>query len=188
MGNKSEKSVSKLLREGAKPSLLLTTGFCGGLTADLSAGAVIIASAISYRGQEMLIDSSYVGRVKQALLAGHLPFKEGKLVTTENVIQLAGDKKRLSDNGAIAVDMESGVVCRLAQAEGIECLPLRIVLDERDQALPFTGDWQDAFRVIVHPLLTLRMFFSFFAAGKALRRAIALVVNELVPRSEGCVG
>lgn len=57
-----------------------------------------------------------------------------------------------------------------------------------DEPLLITGDWQDAFRVIVHPLLTLRMFFSFFAAGKALRRAIALVVNELVPRSEGCVG
>jgi len=103
MGKKSERSVSKLLSAEAKPTLLLSTGFCGGLTADLGVGTVIIARAISYRGQEILIDSSFVGHARQALLAGGLPVKEGKIVTTENVIQLPEDKKKLADSGAIAV-------------------------------------------------------------------------------------
>jgi len=72
----------------------------------------------------------------------------------------------------------------VAQVEGVECLPLRVVLDEQDRALPFAGNSSDLLRAILHPLLTLRMFFSFVAAGKMLHRAIALVVTELVVRSE----
>ncbi len=187
MGRKAGESISSLLEQKTKPSFVLSTGFCGGLTPAIDSGTIILVRAIDYQGQDILVKSAFLARAKKALAAAGFPFEEGKIVTTENVLHSPEEKQRLSHNGAIAVDMESGVIYRVAQAAGIECLPLRIVLDERDWQLPFAGDFWDLVRVIFHPVLALRLTLATIVAGRILRRAIAVIARELAPRREECV-
>ncbi len=187
MGRKAGESISGLLNQKDKPAFVLSTGFCGGLTPSMDTGTIVIAEAIDYQGQEIFVDSTFREHAKKALMAASLAFKEGKVITTKDVVRSPKEKQRLSRSGAIAADMESGVIYRVVQAEGIKCLPVRIVLDEHDCQLPFAGGFLDVIRAIFHPVLALRLATKTFFAGKALRRAIDVIARELTLRREECV-
>ena len=187
MGTSAGKRLAQALNAAENASLILATGFCGGLSGDIAAGTIIIGSEIELEGKRIEVDPSLVNGAQRALAAKQVSFRVGRIVTTDNVIRSPQEKEMLSRTKAIAVDMESGILSRIALDAGIAFLPLRVVLDSRDRSLPFTGDRLDALRSIVHPVSTLRLLATMIFAGRALASAITAITTKPTFRREECV-
>lgn len=187
MAASAGKALARFVDAHDTPSVILGTGFCGGLSGDIAAGTIIIAREIEFAGQRIEVDPYLVQRARSALAAKQIPFRVGRIVTTESVIRSPQEKERLSRNGAIAVDMESGVLSGVARDMGIGFLPLRVVLDARDSKLPFAGDRLDALRAIARPVSTLRMISTMIFAGRTLASAITAITTVPAFRREECV-
>ena len=169
------------------PIAIVGSGFCGGLSSEAQAGTVIVADAISYRGEKIAIDQALVECARRALIAANLPFLVGRIVTSQKVAKSTEEKEKLARTGAIAVDMESGILSRAAHDKGIAFLPLRVVLDTREEPLAFNADRLDVVRALAHPIATLHLLKTVIVAGRTIGRAIVAVTNELLPRREECV-
>ena len=187
MGERAGEMLVRALDAGERPSLVVGTGFCGGLSSDIAAGTIIIGSEIEVEGERMIVDQSLVASAQHAMSEAQLPFRVGRILTTKAVVRSPQGKEELSRGGAIAVDMESAALYRAARASETPFLPLRVVLDERDRELPFAGDHLDALRAIIHPISTLRLLAALIAAGSAIGRAITAIATEPAARSEECV-
>ena len=187
IGASAGESLARSLQAPEKPSVVVSTGFCGGLSPDIAAGTIIIGSEIELEGEKMTVDQSLVANAQHALSTAQLSFRVGRIVTTDTVARSLRKKEELSRGGAIAVDMESSILYRAASAAETPFLPVRVVLDERDRNLPFAGDRLDALRAIIHPISTLRLIAGLITAGRTIGRAITAVVTELALRREECV-
>ncbi|HHE51646.1 MAG TPA: hypothetical protein ENL30_01115 [Candidatus Acetothermia bacterium] len=185
MGRIAGEALARFLDEQA-PGLIVSTGFCGGLSGSVAAGTVIVGQEVDFDGERTAVDRSLVSRAEGALAAARLPFKLGRIVTVITVIRSPKEKEDLSRGGAIAVDMESGLLLRAARNAGIGFLPLRVVLDTSDEDLLFAGDRADVLRAIVHPISTLRLMRSLIIAGRTIGRAVAAIVGEFAARRGEC--
>ncbi len=185
MGRIAGEALARFL-DGQAPSLVVGTGFCGGLSGGVAAGTVIVGQEVDFDGERIKVDRSLVSRAEGALEAARLPFRSGRIVTTEAVVRSPKEKEDLARGGAIAVDMESGLLLRAARRAGIDFLPLRVVLDTSDKDLLFVGDRADVLRAIVHPITTLRLMQSLIIAGRAIGRAVAAIVGEFAARRGEC--
>jgi len=187
MGVGAGDSLSRSLQGLDTPDALVSTGFCGGLFSDATIGTVVIGNTIDYEGKQITVDASLVKRARRALTTANLPFLVGKIVTTRSVVKSLQKKKNLARTGAIAVDMESGPLARVALAAGIGFLPLRVVLDTRDRPLLFNADRYDLLVALAHPICTLQLLRTVIIAGRVIGRAIAAIATELATRREECV-
>jgi len=187
MGKRAGNSLSRSLQDIDRPSALVSTGFCGGLFSDALTGTIVIGDTIDYEGEQITVDANLVERARKALTTASLPFLVGKIVTTRGVVKSPQEKKNLARTGALAVDMESGPLVRVALAAGIGFIPLRVVLDTRDRPLMFNADRSDLPMALAHPVLTLQLLRTVIIAGRVIGRAIAAIVTELAPRREECV-
>ncbi len=187
MGRIAGGKLARFLDGHDRPKMVVSTGFCGGLSRDIAARTIIIGSEIELAGERMKVDQSLVASAQHALSKARLPFRVGRIVTSETVVGSSQEKEELSRGGAIAVDMESAILYRAATAAGTPLLPLRVVLDERDRELPFTGDHLDALRAIAHPISTLRLLATLVIAGRTIGEAITAITAEPATRSEECV-
>ncbi|MCD6135686.1 hypothetical protein J7J63_03115 [Candidatus Bipolaricaulota bacterium] len=186
MGRIAEEALARFLDEQA-PGLIVGTGFCGGLSGGVAAGTIIVGQEVDFDGERTAVDRSLVSRAEGALKAARLPFRLGRIVTVNTVIRSPKEKEDLSRGGAIAVDMESGLLLRAARRAGIDFLPLRVVLDTSGEDLLFVGDRADVLRAVVHPISTLRLMRSLIIAGRAIGRAVAAIVGEFATRRGECV-
>lgn len=187
MGDGAGSSLSRLLCRIDPPQAIVGTGFCGGLSTDLSTGTAVIGNRVIQRGEEIAISRSLVESAQRALDATDMPYMVGTIITTTRVAASEAEKNALADTGAIAVDMESGALARIADRYGIPFLPLRVVLDEQRDPLPFGNDSVIAGQVLAHPLAALRTLRLVVIAGGAIWRTMSAVVDSLAPRSERCV-
>ena len=111
----------------AKPSLIVSAGFSGGLQPGLSVGSLIIGANFS---------SSHL--VKS--LAGMPGFTFGNLLTSDDVVDSSSEKRILGQSsGAISVDCESLHIRGLCGSCGIDVLSVRCISDTVDQDLPVPG-------------------------------------------------
>ncbi|MEA3239783.1 MAG: hypothetical protein U9Q94_08435 [Candidatus Bipolaricaulota bacterium] len=187
MGVGAGDSLSRSLQGLDTPSTIVSTGFCGGLCTSVPAGTVVIGNTIEYEGERITVDAALVERARRALTIANLPFLVGKIATTRSVAKSSQEKKNLARTGAIAVDMESGPLGRVALAAGIGFLPLRVVLDTRDRPLLFNADRSDLLVALAHPICTLQLLRAVIIAGRMIGRAIAAIVTEFATRREECV-
>jgi len=187
MGDGAGSSLNRFLSRIDPPQAIVGTGFCGGLSPDLRTGTAVIGKRVIQRGEEIAVSCSLVESAQRALDATGIPYMVGSVITTTRVAASEAEKNALADTGAIAVDMESGALARIADRYGIPFLPLRIVLDEQRDPLPFGNDSVVAGQVLAHPLATLRTLRLVVIAGGAIWRAMSAVVDSLTPRSERCV-
>lgn len=170
-----------LLPEDA--AALLSFGIAGGLS--LGTGAVIAASGVWEDGVALPVDAAWAAR---------LPGRPGLLAASSVLLSTAADKAALhAQSGALAVDMESGVAARFAQARGIPFAALRAVADGPEDALPRAAavglkpDGSPAVARVLAALLRqpwdlpalLRLARSSAAAHAALRQALAEAARPL---------
>lgn len=105
------------------PSVLIASGFGGGLSDQLQIGDIVAARNFS--------DAALLG------LIASLPARIGSLITTREVVESAVQKKDLARHtGALVVDMETAAIHRLCNARGIPMLAVRAVSDAASQDLP----------------------------------------------------
>jgi len=106
MGETAAGALERLLPEA--PSMIVSTGFCGGLVPTLRSGKLVLAEAIHHSGETITVEPALFTQAKEALRAARLDFICGPIRSSDRVVQTKEEKHRLQTKGAIAVDMESG--------------------------------------------------------------------------------
>jgi hopanoid-associated phosphorylase len=120
-----------LIDRGA--TALLSFGLAGGLAPGLAAGQVLIPGSVLTAEGAYDVDAALHARLLAAIPNGIT----GPLYAADAVIATPAAKRTLHEKtGAMAVDMESGLVAAAAQAAGIPFAVLRAVSDAYDHALP----------------------------------------------------
>jgi adenosylhomocysteine nucleosidase len=108
---------------------LISFGLAGGLDPALRPGALVVPSAVIVGDERYLTDpnlSHLLGGSTTHLLLGH-----------DSIVASVEDKRRLRDEtGAVAVDLESGAVARVASTHGIPFAVLRAICDSAASTLP----------------------------------------------------
>lgn len=102
-----------------KVQAVVSTGFCGGLEADLNTGDVFVASRILAEGRSYQAAQPPAGR----------KFRSGELVSSERVVGTIDEKRRLAASGASAVEMEAAAVAQRAEECGVPFYCVRAVMD-----------------------------------------------------------
>jgi nucleoside phosphorylase len=118
-----------------RPRLVVSCGFSGGLDASLSAGDLVLATAVSTPGGEALAAPEAPLQRAAAALDG-LRCARGEIVCTTSVAASPEEKRAVAGGGALAIDMESYPVARAAVEAGVPWLALRAIVDPLGSSLP----------------------------------------------------
>ncbi|MGE5476883.1 MAG: hypothetical protein ACM3Q1_09530 [Bacteroidales bacterium] len=126
-GSEPETAARALLAAGA--TRLLSFGLAGGLDPALPPGTLVLASEIVTPDHRFVTDAAWAERfpclLRAPLLGAGRP-----------LCDRAAKAHAFALTGAVAVDMESGAVARVAAAAGVPMLAVRAVADPARQAVP----------------------------------------------------
>lgn len=110
----------------APPTLVISAGTCGALSPDLQEGQLVVPETVCLEAGE---------RYPTASLAGHT--RRGLLLSVGRVVESPSAKARLwVETGALAVDMESGVILEWAARHALPAAVVRGVSDTANRAVP----------------------------------------------------
>jgi adenosylhomocysteine nucleosidase len=131
----AEVSAAKLIEAGA--SALMSFGLAGGLDPALAAGSMVFPSeVISREGASFPTSMEWRERLSAAV-QGLGPVSAGWLLTSARAIDSVAEKAAaFRDTGAVAVDMESLAIARLAAAHRLPFVALRVIVDTAADELP----------------------------------------------------
>jgi adenosylhomocysteine nucleosidase len=112
---------------------IISFGVAGGLAPDLIPGDCVVASAIidypALRPTDLLWSHKLADMIPDA--------RHGPIVGVNSVVSDPVDKRRLHAlTGAVAVDMESHLVARLAAAHGLAFAAVRVIVDPAHRSVP----------------------------------------------------
>jgi nucleoside phosphorylase len=176
MGEASGASLDRLGDAAADTTMMISTGFAGGIDPRAARGDLALARTVRHRDEEIGIDPELVDRARRALNDRPCILHVGPCASADRV--LGPDEKRaLAEHGVTSVDMESGPLARWASARGIPFLALRAVLDPADTELPFSADRPLWTSVLRHPIAGARSARHAVAVGRRLGRAVNAVVD-----------
>lgn len=190
-GAKAAGSVARrLVDEGA--DALVSWGCAAALAPELEPGDLILPSRIiGADGTPLETTTGWRGSLS-ARLAGHLPLRDGALAESAEIVSSACAKRALhAATAAVALDMESAAVARVAQASALPFLAIRAIADPAAMEVP--GAVSAALengqvrlpKLLVHALLNPRdliglahIGWHFRAALKTLRQVDAIGITE----------
>jgi adenosylhomocysteine nucleosidase len=118
---------------GAGCRSIISFGVAGGLAPDLLPGDCIVASAIidypAVRPTDPLWSRKLAEMIPDA--------RHGPIMGVNSVVSNPADKRKLhAFTRAVAVDMESHLVARLADAHGLAFAAVRVIVDPAHRAVP----------------------------------------------------
>lgn len=114
---------------------LMSFGIAGALAPDLRAGDVVLSAEVVSAGQRWQADVRFQDRVAE--LAGEIGAFSGPVLGASAILATEADKGRAwRETGALAVDLESDVVARIAAQAGIPFLVARTIADTAFRELP----------------------------------------------------
>ena len=112
---------------------VVSFGLCGALDPSLTVGALVIGKAVADEADNYDADAEWIARIAALLPEAKL----GRFARAERPVATAADKAELRQRtSAIAVDLESFPVARLARQFGVPFAVIRAVSDSADRALP----------------------------------------------------
>jgi len=134
-------AAQSLVAEGA--GALVSWGCAGALTPELSPGALILPGRILGRDRTFIDADPHWHQAAAALLSARpqtgLSFHAGLMAEADQPLVTTRAKRAFHEaTGALAVDMESAAIGRVASRHGLPFLALRAVSDSADQTLPHT--------------------------------------------------
>lgn len=122
---RAERVARELVSLGVRG--LVGFGLAGGLTGATRPGAVVVpAEVILEDGRRLSVDPEWGRRAGAA----------GSLLAVDHVVTSPTEKRKLAKTGAVAVDMESGAVARVALEHGLPFLVIRAIADPVERAPP----------------------------------------------------
>ncbi|KMP11772.1 hypothetical protein UR09_02385 [Candidatus Nitromaritima sp. SCGC AAA799-A02] len=133
-------ALEEVLRR-VQPSLILSVGYAGGLDPALNVGDLVVADRVleesqSNTGTGYTIGSDWLARVEALTPPDGITLHRGVLVTVDEPVADPFGKRALAErHGAVAVDMETTVLIREAEAKGVPFLSVRAISDAADQSL-----------------------------------------------------
>ena len=172
------------LLAGFNQPLVISSGVCGALAPDLSAGDLVLPeSVLGPSGERLNVTPT---RHRQASELGGST-RGGTLVTSREVVATAAAKAALfASTGAVAVDMESSVILAHAAAAGCPTLVVRGVSDRADESVPLelielitAGGKLRPVRALALTVTRPRLLPRALALGQATRRALTAVARVL---------
>ena len=124
-----------LLAQGV--TRLISWGCAAALSESLKPGDLILADTlIDAEGIQINIHPEWIG-LANTLLSTHVKAHIGSLAESRTIVAAAKDKKHLhTQTGAIALDMESTAVAKVARQNGLPFLTIRTVADPVHMDLP----------------------------------------------------
>ena len=132
------RACEQLLRRGAR--IIMSYGFAGALTAELSAGAVLLPDSVIDESGNYSVNKTYQQRYHAVLSDARIYYpviSSGVLLQSPQIIASAAAKQNVYNrSGADAVDMESAAIARQAQAEGARFIAIRVIADPAHVSVP----------------------------------------------------
>lgn len=196
MGAERAKGAAEwLVGEGVRA--LLSVGVSAGLSPGIEAGDIVLARSVSSFGAGVInIEPSYLKQAVFSLAGKGLRVHEGPLVTSDGPVLTAREKKAIFNSSrALAADMESAAVGRVAMDAGLPFFAFRAVSDTARCAIPRElfecvggdGSLRAMFLTgrlarkpsLIKDLLRARRDFS--AARHALNESWPVIVNGGLP-------
>jgi adenosylhomocysteine nucleosidase len=133
-GNRSRTTT---LVEGAvrQASCVISFGISGGLAPELRAGAVIVSTNVVATDKQWWAEKRFRDRI--ADFARGIGAMEGPVLGAQAILATAAQKSRAwSETRAVAVDLESDIVARIATSAGMPFVVLRSIADAAYRELP----------------------------------------------------
>jgi adenosylhomocysteine nucleosidase len=128
-------AASALIRAGA--TRLVSWGYAAGLAPQAECGTIILADRVLCADGTVLATDPLWRKTLHACLAHEHEICCAPLLSS--LVMLADEECKSAHfrrSGALAADMESAAVARVAQDWGVPCLAARVVLDEAAYDLP----------------------------------------------------
>jgi adenosylhomocysteine nucleosidase len=128
-------AAKNLLEHGA--TALLSWGSAGGLIPTLSPGSLVLPGKVIGADQSSYsTDPTWHGHLFNRL-KGYVDLYQGPLAESVVVLKSSAEKRVLFERtGAMAVDMESGAVAKVAQDAHVPFMAIRAIADSADMAVP----------------------------------------------------
>jgi adenosylhomocysteine nucleosidase len=129
------RETSDLLRlaVGAGCRSIISFGVAGGLAPDLIPGDCVVASAIIDYPAVRPTDPLWSRKLAEMIPGA----RHGPIMGVNSVVWDPADKRKLHTfSRAVAVDMESHLVARLADAHGLAFAAVRVIIDPAHRAVP----------------------------------------------------
>jgi adenosylhomocysteine nucleosidase len=139
-GSLAAAAAGSLADAGAQ--CLMSFGLAGGLDPALIAGAIVLPSEVVSRdGLRFATAADWREQLKSAIgrrsIAQRQPVISGTLLSSAAAIDSVADKAAaFRETGAVAVDMESLAIARVAAARGLPFIAVRVIVDTAADALP----------------------------------------------------
>jgi len=128
-------AAAMLVKHGA--TALLSWGCAGALSKELVPGNLLLPLTILTEDGQTLYTHDTWRKQLMDQISGTRTWQEGMLVESNRVVSTLEDKKKLARrSNAIAVDMESAAIGRVADQAGIPFMAIRAVADTADEAIP----------------------------------------------------
>lgn len=136
MGSERAAGAARALIEAGADSLV-SWGVAGGLQQELTSGTLLLPKQIAcvWQQETLCPDEQWRSRLLDRLQS-RLDINTETMLSVSAPVASTGEKRRLSDNGYAAVDMESYAIAEVAADAGVPCVILRAVADPADRALP----------------------------------------------------
>jgi adenosylhomocysteine nucleosidase len=127
VGAKNCNARLEVLLHKARPSLVISSGFAGGVSEDLRGGDLILAENFSDPG--LLVSAEQILRDREPRVV--------KLFTSTSIIDSVAERNEIARAAdAAAVDMETGAIADVCKIHGVPLLSLRIISDTVRQPFP----------------------------------------------------
>jgi nucleoside phosphorylase len=177
MGARAAADLARAVAGRDRPSLLLSTGFCGGLDSQLPLGALVVADEIRSGDETVPVNRALVDRARAALDAKGLSPRVGTVECTDDVLGRA-QKRELAARGGLSVDLESDPLARWARASGVPFLSCRVVLDTAGEEFPFSTGVPLWISVLRHPAIATRAGRTAGIAAARIGAAVGCLLDS----------
>jgi adenosylhomocysteine nucleosidase len=177
-----DRTVALVERAATNADCLVSFGIAGGLAPQLRAGDVVISTEVLSDGERWQGHEPF--RTAVATLAAKIGAIEGPVLGTSRIMATTDEKRwGWTQTGALAVDLESDVVARVAAACGIPFVVVRTIADSAYRALPpaaliplAANGTPRLSRVLASVLRRPRQFAALFGLARETRAALAALV------------
>lgn len=130
-----DRTAALVASAAAQTECLVSFGIAGGLAPELEAGTVIVSGEVVSEAQHWVIEPHHRRQVSR--FARSIGAVEGLVFGAGSILATQTEKMRAwAATRALAVDLESEIVARIATALGIPFIVLRTIADTAQRDLP----------------------------------------------------